>query len=278
MQFFVVAYVPVLHAGYLEFFRKYPNSQLYIFGPDITSEFSHLERDIRALSPYDMKLVVKALGIFSKVHVLDHDSLRSLGKSRRKIVLPDEDVSREIAARYFPKKRVIFESVFLRWDKKNTMSERVVSPDRIISTDAFDREMMNRAHKEALKSPDWWRQVGALVVKNGKVLFHAFNKHMPSEHSLYALGDPRGNFDWGERIDLSKALHAEVGVIAQAAKRGVSVDRAWLYITTFPCPPCALSIAEAGFERVYYKEGYSLIGAEETLRSYGVEIILIQNP
>ncbi len=99
---------------------------------------------------------------------------------------------------------------------------------------------------------------------------------MPHEQSLYALGDPRGNFSWGERIELSNSLHAERSVIAQAARRGISVSGASLYVTTFPCPPCAMDIVEAGFSRLYYREGYSKVGAEDILRGGQIEIIKVE--
>lgn len=271
----VVAYVPVLHKGYLKFFRKHRGAVLYILGRDFLRTFAHLERDIRALSPEEMQTAISSYLIFKSVRVLEFASLPLPLCSPLQIIMPDEDVSREIARLYFSSKNVIFEPIFLRWDMKNTTSEKKISSYRVISQGVFELTMMGRAFAEAQKSPDWWRQIGALAVKDGEVLVSAFNKHMPHQQSLYALGDPRGNFSWGEKIELSNSLHAEQGIIAQAARKGISMEGAYLYVTTFPCPECAMVIAEAGFTRVYYREGYSRVGAEEILRSRDVEIICV---
>ena len=99
---------------------------------------------------------------------------------------------------------------------------------------------------------------------------------MPNDFHLAEKGDPRSNFDAGQRLDISTAIHSEVGLIAKAAKQGLSLDGASAYVTTFPCPNCAHLLAEAGIKKVYYQKGYSLLDAEEILKAYGVEIILVQ--
>ena len=181
-----------------------------------------------------------------------------------------------IAEKYFKKNKVVFEKVFLRWDKPITLRENVVDPNRIISQKEFDKKMIKLAFESADKSSDWWRQVGAVVVRDKKVLFARYNKHLPSAHSIYENGDPRNNFDAGEHIDLSTVIHAEAGVISEAAKKGVSLDNAEMYVTTFPCPNCARLMIEAGIKKVYYSKGYSLVDAEKLFSQAGVEIILVQ--
>ncbi|MBI2109077.1 MAG: hypothetical protein HYT93_02775 [Parcubacteria group bacterium] len=276
----LVGYIPVLHEGYLKFFRKYAGSVLYILGSDFLHSFEHLQRDIRAISAQDMAAAISALYIFRSVYVLNRSFLPSCVGSPLRIVMPDEDVSRAIAKKYFVGRDILFESIFLRWDMKNTTSEKEISPDRVISQKAFDVEMMGHAFAEAEKSPDWWRQVGALAVKDGKILLSAFNKHMPHQQSLYVFGDPRSNFSWGKGVEFSTPVHAEQGVIAEAAKHGISTDGASLYVTTFPCPRCAGEVVRAGFARVYYSEGYSLTGAEEVFRGHNIEIVRVdrKNP
>ena len=276
MSYATIAYVPVLHSGYLQFFKRYRGA-LHILGNDFLKEFEHLGRDIRALQPEEMAVAVRALNIFSEVHVLNLDSLRTLQLSSHEIVMPNEDVSKTIAERYFAGREIIFDSIFLRYDKINTTSEKNIASHRVISEETLDQETMARAYLETKKSPDWWRQVGALAVRDGRILITAFNQHMPHEQSLYALGDPRGNFVWGEKIELSNARHAERAIINYAASReGLSLVGASLYVTTFPCPPCAMDIAECGFRRVYYREGYSLAGAEAILKAKSVEIICVE--
>lgn len=57
-------------------------------------------------------------------------------------------------------------------------------------------------------------------------------------------------------IEYGRAVHAEMAAITDAARRGVSVQGATLYCTTFPCHLCAKHIIAAGIERVVYIEPY----------------------
>ena len=51
-------------------------------------------------------------------------------------------------------------------------------------------------------------------------------------------------------------VHAEANAIIQAAKNGVSIDRATIYTTASPCWPCFKLIANAGCERIVFAEFY----------------------
>ncbi len=74
------------------------------------------------------------------------------------------------------------------------------------------------------------------------------------------------------RTDLSTAIHAEAAIVAAAARDGVSLRGADLYVTTFPCPACARLIAEAGLRRCYFAGPYSVLDGEDVLRAAGVEL------
>jgi len=275
MKTILTAFVPVLHSGYLKLFKKYPDS-LFLITAKFFPEFFHLERDIRALPPVEMKNVIGALGIFKRIEVLNEKKARALASERARFVFPDEDVSRAFAEEYMKGKNVVYEPIFLRWNKKISDIEYEVPPDRIISKNSFDRTIIKKAEKVAEKSFDWWRQIAATVVKDGKILYEAYNKHLPTDFHLASFGDPRSSFNAGERPDIYTSIHAEASIIAQAAKEGKSLDGATLYTTTFPCPVCARIIAEAGIKKVCYSKGYSLRDAEEIFRSRNVEIILVK--
>lgn len=275
MKTVLIAFVPALHAGYTALFRKYPDT-LFLIPPDFFSETLHLERDIRALPLAETKKAIEALRIFSCVDILDEKKVRALGKTRARFVLPDEDVSHLFGKKFLRGKRVIYELVFLRWNKKISDTEYEVSPDRTVSHAEFDRKFLRRAAKEAQKSPDWWRQIGAVAVKNGKVLCVAHNHHLPSGYHLSAFGDPRSSFSAGERIDVATALHAEATLIARAARAGISLNGTVLYTMTFPCPHCARLIATTGIKKICYTRGYSLRDGEQILRAANIEIVLVQ--
>lgn len=269
----LIAFVPVLHKGYLELFKKYPH--VYILGEDIIAQYTSLTRDLRVVDPTLIKTMIESLGLSKEVRILNASDLSKIEATE--IVMPDEDVSRDLAAKYFTNIKVTYESVFLRWDKIITLKELEVPADRVISEKEFDKEMITKALAEAKKSADWWRQIGAVVVKNDKVILSSFNKVLPNDFSIATFGDLRSNFDAGQHIDLVYTIHAEARTVATAAREGYSLEGASIYVTTFPCPPCAKLIREAGIKKLYYKKGYSLIDAEKLLKDAGVEIILVKD-
>lgn len=57
-------------------------------------------------------------------------------------------------------------------------------------------------------------------------------------------------------LEFGRIVHAEMAAIADAAKRGVSLQGKTLYTTTFPCHVCARHIVAAGVARVVYVEPY----------------------
>lgn len=271
----VVAFVPVLHSGYINFFNRHRRSKLYLLDSDVYGELEQLTREIRALDPNLMRTVISSLQIFSKVAVVGQQRLQQLDRGY-KITMPDEDICRYVAEKYFSARNITFESVFLRYDMPKTFSQNPIESDRQIDLEQLDFEFMALAKSTAQKSPDWWRQVGVVLVKDGKVLDVAYNKHMPAQQSLYALGDPRNNFQPGEHLEISSAHHAEKVLISRAAANGVSTKGASIYVSTFPCPVCAYDVATAGIAKVYYSEGYSALEAQETFRKYGIEIIQVK--
>lgn len=271
----IVSYIPSPHRGYIEFFQKYVNGVLYVMGSELIEEHTSLVRNLPANTPEDVVQMVRSLDIFSEVHVLTLEGIKDLA-SEDSLVMPDEDVSHALAKKYFKGMSIHFESVWLRWDWGSVRKKTAPMEHRVVSCDELDREFMGRAYALSGQSSDWWRQIGAVAVKDGTVLFTAFNKHQPSEHSPYLVGDPRSNFEPGESINISSALHAEMGILAAAAQSGTSLEGASLYVTTFPCPPCANALAHSGIKQVYYSEGYSLVGAQDVLLPRGIELVHVR--
>lgn len=273
----IIAFVPVLHEGYRRFFEKNrQEADLYILGPQFIKEWPHLAKEIRALGPSLIKRALEAWGIFKQVFILEPAQLPRMKKTARQIIMPDEDIMRDLAQKYFPGKKIKFDAIFLRWDKHNTIKENPVQPDAKISRKKFDREMMKLVDKEAEKSSDWWRRIGVAVVKDKKVIFTCYNHHVPSQHSPYVNGDPRNNFKKGVNLELSTSFHSEAAAIAYAAKHGISLEGAEIYVTTFPCPPCAKLVAYSGIKKLYYSIGYGVLDGESILKANGVEIIQVK--
>ncbi len=273
-KFAVVTLVPAIHIGYINFFKKYPGS-LYVIGKDFISDFLHIERDLRTPDFDELKKMLVSLEIFNDVVELTRENIKDI-PTDLEVVMPDDEITKSISEKYFSERKVNFENVFLRWNRQISTTEFEVPADRIISHEEVDRELIGQAHTLSEKSSDWWRQIGTLLVKDGKVITTGFNCHLPSDFTMDSFGDPRSNFDAGIRFDLSTAIHSEARAIAEAARKGISIDGASLYVTTFPCPTCAKLAAVAGIKKVYYSTGYSLLDAENILKAFGIEIILVK--
>lgn len=276
MEKIIIAYVPVLHEGYRKLFSAHHDASLYILGTELISEFAHLSKEIRQLDPVLIKKAIESWDILPAVEVLGTQKLSELSTKECIIVMPDEDIMHELVEKYLADKKIIFDTIFLRWDKHKSMEEKPVEADQKISREKFDQEVIQQLKIEAEKSSDFWRRIGAAIVKDGKVIFSTHNEHAPSPHSPYAEGDPRNNFHKGIGIEYSTALHAEAALIAEAAKTGTALEGASLYVSTFPCPVCAKQIAYSGIKKLYYTGGYSILDQERILRSQGVEIIFVE--
>ncbi len=284
----IIAYIPALHQGYLNFLNRYPGVPLYILERSLLEEFGelHLERDLRALAPGDTLAALTGIHCFRRGEVPERDisfvnagALEYLVKTGlTEAVMPDEDISRLVAEKYLVPYgvEVTRDTVFLRWDKSRAVLERDVPADRVVPRRGLVARMMNIAETEAERSSDWWRHIGAAIVRDGTLLAIAHNEHFPNSEAPYIFGDPRASFDAGEHIELCTAEHAEAALIAAMARQGTSLEGAELFVTTFPCPPCARLLARSGIKRLYFTTGYSRLDALEVLRSAHMEIVRVE--
>jgi dCMP deaminase len=273
----IVCYIPVLHEGYRRLFENHPDAkELYLFGTDVIAEYEHLAKDIRKLDPDLVRKAIESWNRFETVRILDAQAVKELQDAKSPLVVSDDDLTTELVGKYFVGNPIETDTIFLRWDKKKSVEPIQVSPDIEISESAFDQQMMEAALEEAKRGKDWWRRIGALIVKDGKVIFQGHNVYVPSDQSANDEGDPRGNFKAGQYLESSLALHAEAGLVAQAAKEGVSLKGTEVYCDTFPCPPCAKQLAYAGISKLYYRNGYAVLDGERILKSQGVEIVFVK--
>jgi dCMP deaminase len=271
----IFVYVPVVHTGTLAFLRQYPGAHIFLLdtveGKSITP---YLERDMRALDAQDVARELRAHG-FVSVEVLQSVTLAERLSKYERIIVPYDEIVDLFLTQFAPSAQVERVHTFLRWTKQISTTEFQVPPDRTVTHDVFARELLTALEDEAQKSADWWRQIASAIVKEGKVLVMTYNKHYQSAHTMEIDGDPRSNLDAGQGPGIYLSIHAEAWAIALAAKQGIVTDGADIYVTTFPCPTCARALVEAGFKRVFYKKGYSLLDAETILKAAGIEIILV---
>ena len=258
-------YLPVIHKGYLDFVTKLPNeTTLFILDEKmivlIDTQFDYLRKEIRALTPLDAITSLRSLFPKRTISLLDPKKLLQLNTETQNIVLPKEDIFLWLAEKKLSKAQITYDTTFLRWNRANTLTEHVPHSTVAATFEAADQ------------SSDWWRQVGCALVKNGQILSVAHNQQLPSPYTPYIDSDPRNSFHKGKHIELSTAIHAEAALIANAAKKGVSLNEAELYVTTFPCPVCAKLIACSGISKLFFSEGYSMLDGETILIQAGVTI------
>lgn len=274
----IMAYVPVLHEGYRRFIENHspPARKLYLLGPEFTHQYRPLVKDIRALEPTLIAETLRSWYPGLEVAVLDEQTLSELESAT--VIAPDEDISRQVLATHLPKTAVEFDSIFLRWDHQKSLAAEPLEQIPTIKADKFQAQYLQQAQDEALKSSDWWRHVGAVLVPaDGKTVLSDHNHHLPSAHAPYVAGDPRANFHKGEHIELTTAIHAEAAVIGSAARQGVATAGATLYVTTFPCPVCAKLIAQAGIKKLYFSEGYAMLDGWEVVKDNNCAVFILNS-
>lgn len=272
----VLAYVPVLHEGYRRFLDAHGAGRpLYLIGPQLHEDCAPLAKDVRALAPGLAARAIAAWGICSDVAVLDAAGAAALAEQAPTLTLPAEDVSYTVVERWFPRCDVRYDTAFLRWDKTRTAQLLRPAAPSAAPDDPELAALVAAAEREAAGSVDWWRQVGAAIRFADGQVRAARNEHLPSPIAPYVLGDPRANFHKGVALELSTAVHAEARLIAQAAADGHSTRGAAMYVTDFPCPPCAKLIAGAQVARLFFRQGYAVLDGEDVLRAAGVEIVKV---
>lgn len=121
-----------------------------------------------------------------------------------------------------------------------------------------DEYFMSMAKLVATRSTCIRRQVGAVVVKEKRVLSTGYNGAPKGSRHCEELGCIREILDVpsGTRHELCRGVHAEQNAVVQAAYFGVSVKDASIYTTTYPCSMCAKIIINAGITEIVYGEGY----------------------
>lgn len=270
----LLLYVPVIHRGYLDLFSRHKNEKdLYVIGESLISEFPQLERELRRVNPAEMVKAIEGLGVFGNVEVIEKSGFEKL--AGKKIVSAEEVEMRELLEKYLPKNKVIYDSTFLRWDAKKIQRLDTVVPDLKVDRTKLTRGLMKMAGQQAKKSSDWFRQVGAVLWRDGKILATGYNQRQPTPREPYAVDDPRNHIEPSNDTHLRQVIHAEQVILVRAARDGFSVKGASLYVTTFPCPDCAALIAASGISECYFQDGYSQLGGAELLKGAGVKIIQV---
>ncbi|MGA8240320.1 MAG: cytidine/deoxycytidylate deaminase family protein [Desulfobacterales bacterium] len=146
---------------------------------------------------------------------------------------------------------------------------------RVTQRPSWDTYFMNITTLVAQRSTCTRRAVGAIIVKDKRILSTGYNGAPSGIRHCLEVGCLRESLQIpsGERHELCRGIHAEQNAIIQAAYHGVSVNNAVLYCTNQPCAICAKMIINAGIKKIYYQSGYSDALAQEMLSEAGIDLI-----
>ncbi len=141
----------------------------------------------------------------------------------------------------------------------------------------WDRYFIEIAKLVASRSTCLRRKVGAVVVKDRRILATGYNGPPSGITHCSEVGCLRERLGVpsGERHELCRGLHAEQNAIIQAALHGVSLKGAEIYCTTFPCIICSKMLINAGIQKIYYVEGYPDKLSEDMLGEAGIELVKV---
>lgn len=113
---------------------------------------------------------------------------------------------------------------------------------KISERPTWDELFMTQAIVSSKRSPSPKLQVGSVIVCDSRIVCTGYNGFLPGlEHESIEINQHEVN-----------TVHAEQNAIAQAAKRGVSINGGTIYITHYPCLDCAKMIIATGLRRVVY--------------------------
>lgn len=141
----------------------------------------------------------------------------------------------------------------------------------------------------AQRSTCWRSQVGAVIVKEGRVISMGYNGPVSGMPACEEI-EPRVRYDmdhgklpiWMEKeirqkvcmgSNCTRSLHAETNAIAFAARAGVSVEGCTMYCTMSPCINCAKVIVNSGIKKLVYMEEYRDTTGLDLLKSAGIAVV-----
>lgn len=122
---------------------------------------------------------------------------------------------------------------------------------------SMDEYFMEIASVVAKRSTCLRNQVGAVLVKNKRILTTGYNGAPAGLLHCDEVGCAREGVASGTRHELCRAVHAEQNAIIQAALHGVSIEGATLYCTHQPCILCAKMMINARMRKVVCLQSYS---------------------
>lgn len=282
----IIGEFSVIHKGYINFFNKilkqFRGTKFYLGFLDAktVSQLTKLESDIRKIPFSAVKKIIGRFLSIDNFFLFDKNNFSKLIKkiNPRLIIVLKGEKGEDFAKRYLAnkyKKIIKYYDIRLTWPLKRVAEFKKAISNLPKIKLSIHQNFMKEAFKEAEKPKCWWRQVGAILVKNGKIILRAFNEMMPTDDECYKIGCIRDQIPPGKLPEICSVAHAEATIISTAANQGISLKNTTLYVTHFPCSACAKLVALSGIKTLVYSRGSSVFDGGRVLTSRGVEIIKI---
>jgi len=138
----------------------------------------------------------------------------------------------------------------------------------------WDEYFMKITEEVSTRSTCLRRQVGAIIVKDKRILATGYNGAPSGLKHCLEVGCIREiqNISSGEKHELCRGIHAEQNAIIQAALHGIKIDEASIYTTHQPCILCAKMLINAGIKEIIYRDAYLDSLAEKMIEEAEIKI------
>ncbi len=143
---------------------------------------------------------------------------------------------------------------------------------------SWDDYFLNITRQVAERSTCLRAKVGAVIVRERSILASGYNgapsglPHCTEVGCLiYESRTPDGQVE----ENCYRTIHAEINAIAQAAKNGVSIRDADIYVTHTPCIHCLKVLINTGIRRVFYDRAYKLETVRQLLEGSDIQLLQI---
>jgi dCMP deaminase len=153
-----------------------------------------------------------------------------------------------------------------------------VRKDKRLKRPSWDEYFIDIARLISMRSTCLRRKVGAIIVKDRRILATGYNGTPSKIKHCEDIGCLREKLKIpsGERHELCRGLHAEQNVLLQAALYGISVKDSSLYCTNQPCVICAKMLINAGIREIVAAGGYPDKMAADFLKEAGIKVRTIK--
>jgi dCMP deaminase len=131
---------------------------------------------------------------------------------------------------------------------------------------SWDEYFMRIAMEVSTRATCDRKHVGAVIVRDRFILATGYNGSIPG---LPHCDEAGHMMEDGHCV---RTVHAEANAICQAARNGVRIEGATVYVTASPCFSCFKLVANAGIKGIVYGEFYRDQRIFDFASSLGMEL------